>query len=249
MKTIVQRIKDLAFKVRYGFRGAPLQMAGYAFRVDESLRRWNHDGESWMFDKMKEFLHAGDLFVDVGGNYGFHSLVGAHLVGDSGCVVAFEPLPENLEIFRRNCLLNECGKKIIIVDSAVSDVPGEFLEMGAADTGQDVTASIAVRDGHHRRISVANTSLDAYRLPEGLRCAMLKIDVEGAELSVLRSARDLLSGKRPVLLIEVHRDLLIGMGDSVEKLETYLAEFGYREIARNEVDGSMDHCYHALFRA
>jgi FkbM family methyltransferase len=249
MSKFINYLKNAVLAARYGFRGAPFVMAGETFRVDASLRSWRTGSEEWMFLKMKETLLPGDVFADVGANYGFHTLVAARFVGPTGQVVAFEPVPGNLKLLRKNCALNGYAKRVVIAKTAVSDVPQEFLEMGVSAGGQDVTASLAARDTHGRKVLVPNTALDDYAFPGGGRLSMVKIDVEGAELSVLRSAKRLLAEQHPVLLLEVHRDMLKSFGNSVEELEAFLEGLGYRESARHEFAGSLDHCYHAVFKA
>ncbi|MFN8710664.1 MAG: hypothetical protein ACK50J_28650, partial [Planctomyces sp.] len=66
-------IRDLFFAVRYGFRGVPLSIGAQTFRLDESLRRWNFDGEIEVRDAITAHLKAGNTAIDIGANFGMHT--------------------------------------------------------------------------------------------------------------------------------------------------------------------------------
>jgi hypothetical protein len=110
-------LKNLVFKFRHGFRGAPIALGGEVFRVDESLRRWDAAGEAWVFQKMAEILKPGDGFLDIGANFGFHTLFAARQIGAKGQLIAIEPIPKNLRIFRKNIQLNGIARNTRIEEA------------------------------------------------------------------------------------------------------------------------------------
>lgn len=246
MQNVTHLLKNLIFKIRYGFRGAPLILGGRIFRVDESLRRWNAQGEEWMFQQMRIHLKAGDDVIDIGANFGFHSLFAAEIVGHKGRVVAFEPIPSNRKILKKNILLNGFEKSISVQESAVSDSPDKTLNMGSPNEGPNVTAAI-VADCPKNGLIVENIRLDEFSWPDNFSPKMIKIDIEGAELSALRSGMKMLAGKHPILLLEIHGNLLKNFGNTLEEMEHLLKTIGYEEVSRKEVEDSKDGCYHAVF--
>ncbi|MEI6701914.1 MAG: FkbM family methyltransferase [Deltaproteobacteria bacterium] len=199
-----------------------------------------------MFRKLRECLKPGDDVIDVGANFGFHSLFAAKMLGPRGRVVAFEPVPANITILKRNVRLNGYQDTIAIQEYAVSDSPENELSMGVHGSGSDVTAAIITAKAKGG-ITVCNTRLDGFGWPTGFSPKLIKIDIEGAELCALRGGARLLEDKHPALLLEVHGALLPKYGDSFADLEAFLHELDYKLAARADVAGSLDGCWHALY--
>ena len=143
-----------------------------------------------------ESLRPGDVFFDIGANVGFFSLLGSRLVGPTGRVVSFEPLPRNLELLRRHLNLNQTAN-LTVIPAAVADVEGVGCLSEAPSASQGALSE--------RGISVALVSLDTLWAAGNVPTpSVLKIDVEGAESRVLTGARDLLSRSRPLVLLSTH---------------------------------------------
>lgn len=168
------------------------------------------------------YLRPGDHFVDVGANVGvFSALVGTRLPGVR--ITAVEPYPPIRRDLESNLALN--GLDITIVDSAVGAESGEatfeVLERDVlnrlAPDGAVVPASKGIR--------VAVQTLD--EILAGSSPALIKIDVEGAELNVLRGTRRLLTTDAPVLLFE-HCGHGNSFGVTPADVRSFLAEVDYR---------------------
>lgn len=131
---------------------------------------------------------AGRLFYDVGAHVGSFVLSGHR----AARIVAFEPLPRNLEFLRRHVELNGLDH-VTIVDSAVAD------RSGRAAFDAEPTGLLGRLDAAGAaRVNV--TTLDVFSGSPGC----IKIDVEGAEAAVLRGAEALLAECRPVLFVALH---------------------------------------------
>ncbi len=169
------------------------------------------------------YLRPGDHFVDVGANVGvFSALVGTRVPGVR--ITSIEPYPPIVADLRQNLALN--GMDVTLLDCAVGaesgtatfevlprDVLNRMAPAGSADTSAPT-------------IAVPVKTLDA--LVGGDSPALVKIDVEGFELNVLRGARQLLSGESsPVLLFE-HCGHGAAFGITPRDIRTFLAELGYR---------------------
>jgi FkbM family methyltransferase len=168
------------------------------------------------------YLRPGDHFVDVGANVGvFSSLIGTRLPGVR--ITAVEPFPPIRRDLERNLALN--GLDVRIVDSAVGAESGEatfeILERDVlnrlAPDGAEVPASKGIR--------VAVRTLD--EILTGSSPALIKIDVEGTELNVLRGSRQLLASDSPVVLFE-HCGHGNSFGVTPADVRSFLAEVGYR---------------------
>jgi len=154
---------------------------------------------------LRTLIQPGMTVYDVGANVGFLSVIAARFVGPSGCVICFEPLPDNVLQIEHNIRLNDF-KQIRIRREALSDENGEASFLISAETTwgklASVSSTVAKQVGE---IKVPVRRLDSMiaggelPLPD-----LIKIDVEGAEVAVLKGARESLNKARPIMLIELH---------------------------------------------
>jgi FkbM family methyltransferase len=168
------------------------------------------------------YLRPGDHFVDVGANVGvFSSLIGTRLPGVR--ITAVEPYPPIRRDLEGNLALNNLD--VTIVDTAVGAEAGEatfeILERDVLNrlAPQGAVASTSMG------IQVVVQTLD--EILDGSLPALIKIDVEGAELNVLRGARHLLTTDAPVVLFE-HCGHGNSFGVTPADVRSFLAEVGYR---------------------
>lgn len=172
-----------------------------------------------VFGPIEAALWPGAIFVDVGANIGWYSFSAAHLVGPTGCVRAFEVDRRPLRCLRRTCAANP-DLRIEIHELAVGDRVGTATLRLGEDCGHT-----SLSGGEPGPI-VSVTTLDTALLGSK-PIAAVKIDVEGAELRVLRGARRLLAEHRPVIVCEVVEAALQHFGDTVSGLTEYLHSLGY----------------------
>ncbi|PHQ36749.1 FkbM family methyltransferase [Rhodopirellula bahusiensis] len=221
-------LRDSYFLIRHLGRGVPRSIGKHDFRFDESLRRWNFDQEAEVRDGIESNLGAGETAIDIGANFGMHTLLMADCVGSNGNVIALEPIPENLRLLRRNIALNRFDDRVQITASAISDLEQPTLQMEVDSDNLEPSAAISMNENAVGTIEVQNQSLDSIttHLTNPGKC-FVKIDVEGAEMSVLRSGIDFLKRVRPKLLIEVHDYALPQFGESTESVYAFLREHGF----------------------
>ena len=139
----------------------------------------------------RRLITQGMTVVDVGANVGYFSLLAADLVGPSGTVYAFEPEPKNHGLLITNIEINSYTN-IRTTQSAVSNTCGHTqLYLSQLDNGSHSIYKEAAR-GVAEELPVNMTTLDAFLESEGWPTVdLLKIDVEGAELSVLEGMEKL----------------------------------------------------------
>jgi FkbM family methyltransferase len=180
---------------------------GYKFfcRInrDDFLFMTNHENEIMEFFIPKE----GDTVVDVGAHIGLYTLIAAKRVGPSGKVIAIEPDPENCNLLKRNVELNRLTNVITLECAAFSSnsklklyLPGKergFTKLGTIMTNRAVTENF---------LEIDATTLDHLMMMQGIaQVNWIKIDVEGAELEVLKGATLTLSVSKDIaLLVEIH---------------------------------------------
>ena len=145
------------------------------------------------------------VVFDAGANCGFYSLVTV-LQHPERRVFCFEPHPVTFTRLQQNIRCNGLENRITPVQAAAGSAPGRCtLETSVASSMGVVTAS-QVAAGH-RLVEVPMVSLDDYARTQSLYPDLIKIDVEGFEVEVLKGARICLEKARYVIL-EVHSDEL-----------------------------------------
>jgi FkbM family methyltransferase len=164
---------------------------------------WTGTYEPAVQEAMAGLLGLGDVMWDVGAHAGFLTALASRLVGPAGEVVAFEPLPANIDrlghLVRANRLDN-----VRIRAVAVSERTGRARFHVASSTSMGSLAPIVAVSDMEVSTSSLDAELDTLRPPR-----LVKIDVEGAEGAVLAGAGRLLSDVRPILIIELlSRDAL-----------------------------------------
>lgn len=167
-------------------------------------------------------LRGSGLYVDVGTNRG-QVLAEAVRLAPGTRHIAFEPIPE---------LAAQVASRFPGVDCrnlAVADAPGvsEFCHFRNLDgwSGLRRRPEISDSEGSPEYISVQVSTLDAEL--EGSHPAVVKIDVEGAEVGVLRGARELLARARPLLIFEHVYEAAALYGAAPGEPWDVLAEAGY----------------------
>lgn len=175
---------------------------GLSFHLDRSslLERQMAAAGYWEEDTkvlIDAFVHPGDSIVEVGANFGAHTLPLAQKVGPQGRVVAFEPVEGAYNRLMANMRLNPHLQNISLHRSYLGAKDDEEVEIAITSRW-----SIDGSSNDTRLFRFRTTSLD--RQCAGFeRIDLLKIDVDGAEQSVLKGARQTIMRHRPLLYVEV----------------------------------------------
>jgi len=175
-------------------------------------------------------IRSGDVVCDVGANKGSYLYWLARWCGE-GRLVAFEPQPSLAHLLSDLCTTLRF-RNVVIEPKAVFSTDGD-LELFVPD-GHQPGASLICPSGTFTRVHVPTVALDSY-FDERTPISAIKIDVEGAELDVLKGAERILRQYRPLIIVECEdRHHVRG---SVHDVFSYLAALGYRGsfINGNEV--------------
>lgn len=180
---------------------------------------------------LNAFLCPGDIFVDVGANVGFFTLIAAKRVGPSGHVHAFEPCTKTHRRLVSNVKLNK-----------LHNVSCHQLALSDDDADVPFNISLQEFDAHNSLAPLTQGELstteivravtwDSFARDKGLigEVTLMKIDVEGWEGHVLAGASDVLSREdAPVLLVEFTDENAQAAGTSCQELYRSLEHLGYR---------------------
>jgi FkbM family methyltransferase len=149
----------------------------------------------------------GDIVIDIGANIGRYTIISSKRVGTKGKVVAIEAHPGNFEILNRNIKLNQLTNIIPLNYAAYSKETKIKLYVPDEESGYTIYHTLMERTGK-KFVEVNANTLDYLLQLNEIRqeeVNWIKIDVEGAELEVLKGATNVLSKSKDIaLLIEVH---------------------------------------------
>jgi FkbM family methyltransferase len=181
---------------------------------------------------IRERLRPGDVAFDCGSNIGLFSLMMGERVGSSGQVHAFEPSPGSCRDLGRVLRMNGLSN-VVVNECALADTAGqaEFYDVQIQNVRRESSHLTKVRADPasdplpHVVRTVRTTTLDDYATLTGATPRLIKIDVEGAEFSVLAGGRKIFESARPLLVIEFHNDDA-GHFDH-PRLEAFLRSYGY----------------------
>jgi len=156
------------------------------------------------------------LFIDVGANLGCYCLriASAFRDWDGLSVIACEPFPESCGLLVKNIQANGFSSKIDVLSVALGDAPGEAaLYLNDEDPGSNTLCPS--EHASSAAVSVAVTRLDdlgvAWKKRTAADCVFLKLDCEGAEVSILRGAEHFLSATPEVtIMVEDCLDSRVG---------------------------------------
>lgn len=175
----------------------------------------------------REAVRPGITALDVGANVGAYSLLLGQWVGAAGRVFAFEPAPQIFDALSRHVHLNALDAVVTPVEAAVAASMGTARLVVSRTAGESRLAMAS--DAHAQTREVAVTTIDAFCAREGLTPAFIKIDVEGAELEVLRGARETIArSPRLALFVEMHASAWRASGIAAADVQAELEHLGLR---------------------
>ena len=185
---------------------------------------WEPDLTGWISRQLRD----GDTFVDVGANVGYYTLLASGLVGEAGRVVAIEPSPRLFEALgdavTRNRLTN-----VRTVNLAVLDRSARVALFRGTEHHSGLTTTRAER-GLDFECQVEAAPLPAIlSAEEARRARLVKVDVEGAEWSVVSGMESLLAGGREDLevIVEIDAALLNHQGKQPSDILALFADHGF----------------------
>jgi FkbM family methyltransferase len=161
--------------------------------VECALGSYEHE-KRILFEKE---VSKSSVVYDIGAHVGFYTLLASELVGESGKVIAFEPVPRNLNYLKRHLEINRCNN-VKVIEAAVSDKSG----ISHFNEGPNSSMGHLSEDGS---LTVNSISID--ELVENDKIPTpdyIKIDIEGAELLALKGAKSTLSNYNPTIFLATH---------------------------------------------
>lgn len=177
-----------------------------------------------------EVLRKGEALIDVGANIGHVTLTGAWRVGPRGRVISFEPNPSVFERLSAHVRMNGLRERVALHNAALADRPGTLtLKVPVEGTGGATLGQIGseysgkLSESYDVKVEVGDELCGLVDGP-----AMVKVDVEGYEVAVLKGLRKTIGRLRPAMLVECWPEHLKNAGSSVQELFDLATEWGYQ---------------------
>ena len=179
----------------------------------------------WMVHRV---LRPGDTVIDAGACFGYHALSAGKRVAPGGRVYAVEPQPEMFAALTQNLSINALTN--IEIDRIALSDHAETLKLHIFPDLDPGCTSIATLDRcDFETIECPAISMDDYIQRKGIgEVTLIKLDVEGSEMRVIKGARNLLSSGRPPLwILEVNQETSRACGYTPDDLLSLLKQYGY----------------------
>jgi FkbM family methyltransferase len=173
---------------------------------------------------------AGDIVWDVGAYAGMTTYMFSNMVGPTGKVIAFEPDETNYEFLLRNIDLHKL-ENVMPVKAALSDETGTAAFCMDGTMGAGLTKTLAHSAAEHsRRVETLSPEDACARF--GGAPSYIKMDIEGAELSVVAACKPLLK-EHPVHLV-IESNHVVDGKYTAAPLEAIFSEIGYKAWSSDE---------------
>ena len=182
---------------------------------------------------VEKLVRKGGVVIDVGAAIGYYTLIFARAVGNRGTVIAFEPKEGRFEILKNNIKLNGYDN-VIIENKAVMPEGQEkkfFIDDDNTTGYKFITnrSDVDTTKKFTKSVDVLTTDLDGFLTDSGIidRVSFMKIDVDGPELLVLQSGRQLLKNQNLNILLEWDQGSAKYSGCNPESIIDILLDNGF----------------------
>ena len=194
----------------------------YVLEHDTHLSRWieEHgrlDIAAGQISFFKHHIPPGGIVVDAGASLGDHTATYAKLVGPAGMVLAFEPQPLSYQALKLNM---QRFPNVIPIFAGLGSRDGETVRMR---TNPNAGRGFIADDGD---LAINIRTLDAV-LGDSTNLHFIHFDGEGYEREMLLGSVQIIRRCHPVIVIEVHHEMLALNGQNEASLRAFLRELGY----------------------
>lgn len=179
---------------------------------------------------VRRLIKPGDTVLDVGANVGWFTSLFGKLVGNSGKVIGFEPVPDNYSRLSEHVRINNLANNTEILQVAVGKEKST-VDIHVFENRTKARSSLSPLNEttSFTKIPVQLVTVDDILAERSIKnITLMKVDVEGAEYDVLLGARRLLSkADAPVIVIEINNDVNDSFGYKASDMKDLLKTYGY----------------------
>jgi FkbM family methyltransferase len=179
-------------------------------------------------------VRPGDVFIDVGANIGYFSMLAAQRQPSQ--VLAVEPVGRTFDVLARNVRHNGLGGVIHPLNVALGSHASTVRLVSTRGPKNHVEYAVGGNDRDLEKVEASLTTLDSLLKSPGspARVDFIKVDIEGYEYEFLKGARETIARFKPMMLMEVEQHRLEKFGVQASDVFGFLAELGYRHLCVRE---------------
>ena len=210
----------------------------YTFYNFEEWGRGKNNG----FRKLVELAKGKSVVFDIGAHIGICALPISRVIKEGGLYYSFEPAEANRKYLVTHLKMNNIDN-VIVVSILVGDKCGNCVEFyeSSSDSGMNSLCQPENKDSIYNKVVKEQITLDSFVAKNGCIPELIKIDVEGAEINVLKGAKSVLREYHPEIIISVHPKHLEILGHSVDELAKEIRGIGYQiyNVDGSQVNGNL----------
>lgn len=187
---------------------------------------WYGYYEKELRELLKKIVRPGDVFLDLGANIGYFSLLVANDF-PSAKIISFEPIKALFQNMNDNISLNNI-KNISTINAAVGEINDEEDLFVSAPDNLGMSSFKQPENYSGKKEKVIVVTIDDWFKTSGLsKIDIIKLDVEGSELAGLKGMKEVLQKQKPVLIVEINPETLIMFNLKPSDIYDYLRQFNF----------------------
>lgn len=176
-----------------------------------------------------EHTKEGYIVFDIGANVGYYTILASKKVGPNGKVFSFEPVVRNLSYLYRHIISNRLKNVFVLPLACADETTLRIFSFGRTIAeGHLIEDNSLNSSSFHYYTYVHTTTINEFCTYSNVIPDIIKIDVEGAELLVLKGAKQILQKAKPKIFLSIHSEQL--EKDCIE----YLTNLGYQTLLLDE---------------
>ncbi len=200
---------------------------------------WYGCYEKELGDLLKKMLLSNDVFIDIGANIGYFSLLSA-TISPSVKVISFEPVKDLFQKLNENISINVC-KNIVAINAAAGEMNEQRELYLSAPDNLGMSSFHQPENYSGRKEKVEVIVFDDWFKTSGLtKIDLIKLDIEGSELAALKGMRMVLEEQKPVLIVEINPETLSLFGLRPVDIFNHLNQFNFDRFLISE-NGRLEH--------
>jgi len=175
---------------------------------------------------VRSFVKRGQVCIDAGASFGWYTILFSKLVGPTGHVHAFEPIPHTFNVLQSNIILNKCSN--VTLNNVALDATNGKKDMFLPDIGVSGSLRLHKYKKTFQTISCFTRTFDDYCLKKRIsRVDFIKADIEGAELLMLKGGINIIKSSMPIMFLEIQEKSTNLFGYKPREIFEFLLGLGY----------------------
>ena len=179
------------------------------------------------FNHLINNLESVNTFFDVGAHIGLISLPAAKNMKQNSKIVSFEPSSKNIKHLKSHVEINNFQNIISVNQLLVGE--NNSQKTFFSSNNESPMNSVVKLDNlkNYKEEKLKQITIDSFCKKSGLIPEILKIDVEGAEINVLKGAKNILKNEKPIIYLSIHPYHIKELGSTIDELVNLIDQMGY----------------------